>query len=185
MDLKYSENIERVRGYKLINKRNINSLILYYLKTRVISLEQRLDKMTMAGNIELRVPYLHEKIFKLAQKLPKNLKSNSIENKYILKKVAERYFPKEFIYRKKIGFSMPINKWMREENFIKEYISILNEKRTLSRSIYNSNSIKKLINDVKFKKDSFINSNAGKLWCLINLELWIRQFLENKKSISY
>ena len=79
---------------------------------------------------------------------------------------------------------MPINKWMREENFNKEYISILNEKRTLSRSIYNSNSIKKLINDFKFKKDSFINSNAGKLWCLINLELWIRQFLENKKLIT-
>ena len=79
---------------------------------------------------------------------------------------------------------MPINKWMREENFNKEYISILNEKRTLSRSIYNSNSIKKLINDFKFKKDSFINSNSGKLWCLINLELWIRQFLENKKLIT-
>jgi len=184
LNLKYSENIERVKDYKLINKRNINSLILYYLKTRLIVQERRLDTMSMAGSIEARVPYLDEKIFKLAQKLPKNLKSNSIENKYILKKVAERYFPKEFIYRKKNGFSMPINRWMKEENFIKEYISILNEKRTLSRSIYNSNSIKKLINDFKFKKDSFINSNAGKLWSLINLELWIRQFFENKKFIT-
>ena len=147
-------------------------------------IEHGLDTMSMAGSVEFRVPYLHEKIFKLAQKLPKNLKSNSIANKYILKKIAERYFPKKFNYRKKIGFSMPINRWMKKENFIKDYISILNEKRTLSRSIYNSNSIKKLINDFKFKKDSFINSNSGKLWSLINLELWIRQFIENKKSIT-
>ena len=140
--------------------------------------------MSMAGSVEFRVPYLDEKIYELLKEFPTNLKLNKNINKFLLKKVAERYLPKKFIYRKKIGFSMPINNWMKKSNFIEEYVSILNENRTLSRNIYNSNSIKKLINDFKFKKDSFINSNAGKLWSLINLELWIRQFFENEKSIT-
>ena len=53
-----------------MNKKNINSLILFHFKTKLISLERRLDKMSMAGSVEFRVPYLHEKVFELSKKIP-------------------------------------------------------------------------------------------------------------------
>ena len=136
----------------------------------------------MAGSVEFRVPYLNEKLFHILKKLPVNLKSNKNFNKYILKKIAERYFPKKFIYRKKNGFSMPINNWMKKKDFMDEYVSILDEKRTLSREIYDTESIQRLLKKFKDDKDTFINSNSGKIWSLINLELWIRYFIEDKKS---
>ena len=182
LDIEYFENKERINKSKLIRKNNINTLILYYLKTKLISLEHRLDKMSMAGSVEFRVPYLNEKLFHILKKLPVNLKSNKNFNKYILKKIAERYFPKKFIYRKKNGFSMPINNWMKKKDFMDEYVSILDEKRTLSREIYDTESIQRLLKKFKDDKDTFINSNSGKIWSLINLELWIRYFIEDKKS---
>ena len=92
-------------------------MVLYYLDSKLISLQHRLDKMSMAGSIEFRVPYLDESIVDFSKKIPVNLKSNFLSNKFILKKVAEKYYDKEFIYRPKNGFSMPINYWMKKKNF--------------------------------------------------------------------
>ena len=180
-NLEFIKNKNRENLKKIINKNNINSILLYYLDSKLISLQHRLDKMSMAASIEFRVPYLDENVVSFSKTLPPNLKSNFFTNKFILKKVAERYYSKEFVYRKKIGFSMPINYWMKKDNFIKKYISILSEERTLIRKIYKRESINKLLNDYKTKKDTFLNSNSGKIWSLINIELWIRQFFENKK----
>ena len=71
---------------------------------------------------------------------------------------------------------------MKKKDFMDEYVSILDEKRTLSREIYDTESIQRLLKKFKDDKDTFINSNSGKIWSLINLELWIRYFIEDKKS---
>jgi asparagine synthase (glutamine-hydrolysing) len=69
------------------------------------------DKMTMAASVELRVPFLDHKIVEFASSLPPEYKINNGEGKFILKKVMEKYLPKEIIYRKKMGFSVPTKRW--------------------------------------------------------------------------
>ena len=65
------------------------------------------DKMTMAASVELRVPFLDHKIVEFAASLPPEYKINNGEGKFILKKLMEKYLPKEIIYRKKMGFAVP------------------------------------------------------------------------------
>ena len=69
------------------------------------------DKMTMATSVELRVPFLDHKIVEFSASLPAWHKLNNGTGKYMLKKMMEKYLPKEIIYRKKMGFSAPTKRW--------------------------------------------------------------------------
>ena len=73
------------------------------------------DKMTMAASIELRVPFLDHEIVEFASSLPANYKIRNGEGKFILKKVMEGILPKEIIYRKKMGFAVPTERWFAGE----------------------------------------------------------------------
>ncbi|NIO43222.1 MAG: hypothetical protein GTO41_25560, partial [Burkholderiales bacterium] len=53
------------------------------------------------------------RVLELSAAIPHTLKVKNGHTKYLLKKVAERYVPKEVIYRKKQGFSVPVAKWFR------------------------------------------------------------------------
>ncbi len=166
-------------------KNSFNKKIIYSLSTYLQSIENRLDKMSMGNGIEFRVPFIKKKILELS--LQNNLYSLHQSKKYtkvILRKVAEKYFSKEHIYRNKIGFSTPINRWMRNKKGFGEVISILSEKKTLERGIYDSSNIIKLLNDFyKYPDEKKIYSNAGKVWNLLNLEVWIRTMIEKKSEL--
>jgi len=69
------------------------------------------DKTTMAASVELRVPFLDHKIVEFAASLPAHFKLYKGQGKYILKKVMETYLPRDIIYRKKMGFTVPTQKW--------------------------------------------------------------------------
>ena len=87
---------------------------LLYVDSKTWLLEDlllRADKMTMATSVELRVPFLDHKIVEFASSLPARYKINNGEGKFILKKLMEKYLPKEIIYRKKMGFSVPTKRW--------------------------------------------------------------------------
>ena len=83
------------------------SLIFNNLYGHLGSILHRTDRILMANSIEGRVPFLENDIIKFAVNLPLEHKINRSEGKFILKKVAERYLPKEVIYRPKMGFPVP------------------------------------------------------------------------------
>ncbi|PYU86019.1 MAG: hypothetical protein DMG08_30515, partial [Acidobacteria bacterium] len=69
------------------------------------------DKMTMANAQELRVPFLDHKLVEFAARLPQHLKVSGLSSKIVLKRLAERYIPQETIYRRKVGFTVPLTRW--------------------------------------------------------------------------
>ena len=75
------------------------------------------DKMGMSEGVEIRVPFLDNELVDFSYMIPPKLKMKGNTAKYILKKVAERYLPKDVIYREKAGFGAPVRKWIN--NIIK------------------------------------------------------------------
>lgn len=73
----------------------------------------KVDRASMAHSLEVRVPLLDHKLLEWAASLPAALKLHDAEGKYLLKKAAERRLPRELIYRRKMGFSMPLADWFR------------------------------------------------------------------------
>ncbi|RJQ23913.1 asparagine synthase (glutamine-hydrolyzing) [Candidatus Parcubacteria bacterium] len=91
---------------------SLSQLLAMDLKTWLVDdLLLKADKMTMAASVELRVPFLDHKLVEYVAALPSSFKLQGHEGKYILKKMMERYLPKEIIYRKKMGFAVPTKRW--------------------------------------------------------------------------
>jgi asparagine synthase (glutamine-hydrolysing) len=73
----------------------------------------KVDRMSMLNSLETRVPLLDHELIEMALSCPSSIRFKSHDLKYILKQILSKHLPKEFIYRKKQGFSMPVNKWFR------------------------------------------------------------------------
>jgi asparagine synthase (glutamine-hydrolysing) len=72
----------------------------------------KVDRMSMAVSLEVRVPLLDVGLVELAFSIPDSLKVNRGQTKYLLKKLAARTIPKNCVYRPKEGFSIPIKNWL-------------------------------------------------------------------------
>lgn len=72
----------------------------------------KVDRMSMAVSLESRVPFLDKEMVELAFQVPDRLKIRGRTSKWILKKIAERYIPREAVYRPKEGFSVPLKHWI-------------------------------------------------------------------------
>lgn len=73
----------------------------------------KMDIASMHCGLEARSPLLDQELIEYCASLPVEFKVNKQVGKYLLKKLAERYFPRDFIYRKKMGFSVPLAEWLR------------------------------------------------------------------------
>ena len=131
------------------------------------------DKMTMACSLELRVPMLDHHLLEFATALPDHLRQNGGQGKYLLKKLMERYLPREIIYRKKQGFPVPIAVWFRGPLY-ERVREILLDSRTLSRGYFEPDYIRHVIE----RHRSGAEDLSRRIFSLIALELWHRKFAD-------
>ena len=94
------------------------------------------------------------------------------DGKYIEKKIADKYISRDIIYRKKVGFDVPVSRWFRGD--LKELlVSNVLRRDSFSRDFLDGNALETLVNDhVSGRRD-----NHKKLWILLNFELWRDRFL--------
>jgi asparagine synthase (glutamine-hydrolysing) len=134
----------------------------------------KIDRMSMATSLEGRIPMLDHVFVELVTSLPAEWKMRDRTQKYILRKLAERVgVPAEVLNRPKQGFALPLVHWMRHE--LKEMIlTILLEPRTLQRGYFNPRGVCRLLDD------HFVRGRdqSARIWRLLMLELWQRNFLE-------
>lgn len=104
----------------------------------------KVDRASMRYGLEARVPFLDHRLVELSLNIDPVLKRKNGESKYLIKKIMERYYPKELIYRKKWGFSIPLEKWMKStileakssEPYINQAFKDLGYKYTLKANGY-------------------------------------------------
>jgi asparagine synthase (glutamine-hydrolysing) len=128
-------------------KNLLNQMLFWELKTFLVDHNLNYtDKMAMAVGVEARVPYLDRDLVHFSQTLPPELKMKGNTAKYLLKKVAERYLPKDIIYRPKTGFGAPIRKWIIEDmkSFLEDELSEIKIKKN---GIFNYTEVQKLMED--------------------------------------
>ncbi|MDB5282001.1 MAG: hypothetical protein JWO06_1076 [Bacteroidota bacterium] len=107
---------------QLDDKKIIESILQMEQRTYLQELLLRQDKMSMMSSIEVRVPLVEDpELVRFVNSIPASLKIMPGYNKYILRKVAEKYLPKDICYRPKIGFSSPITYWLRKGGVFNEF----------------------------------------------------------------
>jgi len=158
---------------KLYNTDQIDALdFMLILDTRMALSEDLLlytDKLSMQNSLEVRVPFLDIELMQFIESLPNKYKSGYFTNKILHKKLAEKYLPKEIIYRKKRGFQIPRKQWYKTESgnaFIKE----LSEENEVFFSLFN----KQPILDILKKHQSNQYNYEDQIYSIMNLFYWIK-----------
>jgi len=75
----------------------------------------KVDRMSMANSLEVRAPILDREVMEFAATIPSYMKFHKGEKKHILKEAFKPLLPDDILYRKKMGFSVPLANWLRNE----------------------------------------------------------------------
>jgi asparagine synthase (glutamine-hydrolysing) len=140
----------------------------------------KVDRMSMATSLEVRAPILDHKFVEWVTGLPVGWKLRGRQQKYILRKLAERVgVPREVLDRQKQGFSLPLVHWIRCE--LKDLImTVLLEPRTLQRGYFDHRGIRRLLDEHFAGK----RMHTGRIWRLLMFELWHRNYLEQFTTLA-
>jgi asparagine synthase (glutamine-hydrolysing) len=134
------------------------------------------DKMTMANSIELRVPLLDHKLLEFAASLPGNFKVRGFTTKYIARKTLNNRVPREILERRKAGFPVPYESWLRTD--LRDWLlGILLDRETLARGYFERKGIEDLV-----ARDLRSGGYSKELFKLATLELWHRAFLHPQEA---
>jgi asparagine synthase (glutamine-hydrolysing) len=133
----------------------------------------KVDIASMAVSLEARSPLLDHKIIEFAASLPEDIKLRGRETKSLLKKVAAKLVPPEVIYRRKMGFGVPIANWLRGEmeNFMRE---VLLSEKSFRRGIVRPEILTRLVDE----HTKGVRDHAPQLWAFLMLELWFNKFID-------
>jgi asparagine synthase (glutamine-hydrolysing) len=130
----------------------------------------KVDRASMSVGLEARVPLLDHRIVEFALKVPLSFKINGGLGKWILRQLTYRYVPKELMERPKMGFSVPIGKWLVGP--LRDWVeNLIDENRLQNEGFFKSNRVKNKWNEhLTGKKD-----NSQILWNILMFQLWLQE----------
>jgi len=103
---RHARNADTTRLLSLVQYLDIKTYLVGDILTKV-------DRASMAHALEVRVPILDHKLVEWMATLPPELKLRRGEGKYVFKKALEPYLPRDVLYRRKMGFAVPLAQWFR------------------------------------------------------------------------
>ncbi|MDA8132867.1 MAG: asparagine synthase (glutamine-hydrolyzing), partial [Elusimicrobia bacterium] len=137
----------------------------------------KMDIASMANSLETRSPFLDHKVLEFAFRLPGNLKLKGFGGtKWILKETFRDMLPPEIYRRGKMGFGIPLGIWFRGE--LKDYwAGACLSKKALGRGYFRPEALFRLWDE----HQRGTRDHGYKLWALLMLELWHRQYADDFK----
>ena len=134
------------------------------------------DRMIMAHRLECRSPYVDHRVAEFVAKIPWNWKLNGHRLKYIQRQLAREFLPESLIQRPKKGFGFPLAYWFKNE--LRELpISFIRNSNLAAKGYFSQEAMTTLLDE---HLTGLIDHNY-RIWLLLNLELWHRLFIEDKK----
>jgi asparagine synthase (glutamine-hydrolysing) len=133
----------------------------------------KVDRMSMACSLEARVPLLDHELVELAFQMPERLKLRGRRSKVALKRVAARRVPRECVYRRKEGFSVPIKNWLTSE--LEPLMrDLLSTERVRRDGIFEPAAVERLVSEhVRGEQN-----HSHLIWSLMVFHDWKRRWLE-------
>lgn len=131
----------------------------------------KVDRMSMAHSLEVRVPLLDHKLIEFALRLPLALRlreeNGQFTGKFLLKRAAERFFPRSFLDRPKWGFGIPLQRWLHGplQPIVRD---LLGSPSARSGEYIDRNVVRRMMDDFYAGRPV----SPGQIWALLSFDLW-------------
>ncbi|MBI2963761.1 MAG: asparagine synthase (glutamine-hydrolyzing) [Deltaproteobacteria bacterium] len=146
--------------------------------TMADSVLMKVDKMSMASSLEVRVPFLDHELVEFAASLPPEWRMRGFETKTILKEAMLAHLPREILYRKKQGYSLPIKNWLRTE--LRDYAREQIRASELVREVFEPAAVERVWQEHLARR----HNHNHLLWAVLNLALWHRRFVGGGRAAA-
>ena len=137
----------------------------------------KVDRMSMAVSLEAREPLLDHSLLELSAKIPSSLKLKDGKTKYMLRRLLRQRLPAAILERKKQGFAAPIAGWLRGP-LAPMVDDLLMDGRLEQRGLFRQPEVARYWRDHKSGR----GDHHHRLWQLVMLELWFRQFVDGART---
>ncbi len=136
----------------------------------------KVDLMSMANSLEVRVPFLDHKVVDFAFSLPVESKINATDRKRIVKETFKSYLPDNLFNRKKHGFEVPLLGWLKNE--LNDLIEndLLKTSFIEEQGVFNIAQIEQLKTQLKSRNPA---DSPAKIWALIVFQWWWKKYFTN------
>ena len=128
------------------------------------------DRMSMANSLELRVPFLDKKMLELSTRIPSRYRAANETTKIALRGAAIKQLPERTANKKKLGFPVPLNDWLREDKYYNKVKAAFQS--DIVEKFFVTSELMKLLDDHKSGKAL----NMQKIWSFYTFILWYEQF---------
>ena len=138
----------------------------------------KVDITSMMNSLEVRVPLLDHKLAEYVARLPSSLKLKSGVTKYIFKKTLEPLLPNEILYRGKMGFGVPMRRWVTTQlrDVVRGYL--LDNSRV--SGLLDPGLLRTMVEDNE--RNLYASRYGGKLWWVLFFEMWHRDVYGRKQA---
>lgn len=128
------------------------------------------DRMSMANSLELRVPFLDKKMLELSTRIPTRYRAADETTKVALRGAAIKQLPERTANKKKLGFPVPLNDWLREDKYYSKVKDAFSS--DVAEKFFVTEELMKLLDDHKSGKAL----NMQKIWSFYTFILWYDRF---------
>lgn len=133
------------------------------------------DLASMAHSLELRSPFLDHEVMALGLALPDHLKTSGREGKVALRHAFAAALPADVATRGKLGFGVPLGRWFRED--LRE---LARDALATDRGWFRQDTVQRLF----VEHETGRADHGHRLWCLLMLELWVREHVETPALVA-
>jgi asparagine synthase (glutamine-hydrolysing) len=151
----------------------INRLLELDIKTYLTDdILTKVDIASMAHSLEVRCPLVDQELMVFAASLPGSVKMRGLTTKRILREVAKPLLPPSILSRRKQGFGLPIDRWMRDD-LAPLSRDVLLDRTARERGIFEPNAVERLL-----RLHQRGEPRGDQIWAMMILELWYREFID-------
>jgi asparagine synthase (glutamine-hydrolysing) len=138
--------------------------LMFYLPDDVLA---KVDRAAMAVSLETRTPFLDHRVVEFAAALPLRAKLRNKQSKWILRQLLDRYVPREFVERPKMGFGVPLHDWLRGP--LREWAEAILEPSHIARhGLFDPSEVQHVWEDHL----SGNANNTATLWPVLMFDRW-------------